>query len=89
MDGGKIALPVWMFVLLLAVFFFAGFNYGKVNAFNSVIEEMTQNRQMSPGGNLERGQGRPPQGGPPQGGPPQGGPPQGGPPQGGPPQGGR
>ena len=71
MDCGKIALPVWMFVLLLAVFFFAGFNYGKVNAFNSAIEEMTQNRQMFPGGNLERGQGRPPQGGTQQSGTPQ------------------
>ena len=85
MEKGKIFLPIWMFILIIAVFFFAGFNYGKSNALNSVIVEMTQNRQMFPGSGFDRGQGRqmPPQGGPPQGGPPQGGPPQGGPPQGG------
>ena len=80
MENGKIVLPIWMFVLVIAAFFFAGFNYGKVNALNSVITEMTQNHQVFPGFGSERGQGRqmPPQGGPPQGGPPQGGPPQGG-----------
>tara|TARA_B100000029_G_scaffold516340_1_gene628861 strand:+ start:6983 stop:7249 length:267 start_codon:yes stop_codon:yes gene_type:complete len=87
MENGRVALPIWMFILILACFFFAGFNYGKVNALSSVIEEMTQNRQMFPGAGMQRGEGRQlPQGGevrPPEGGPPQVRPPEGGPPQGG------
>ena len=37
MEKGKILLPIWMFILITAVFFFAGFNYGKSNALTSEV----------------------------------------------------